>query len=249
MGVSMILSYINTMRFDHTHLPSSSLAPLCWSSSFQIFPSLFLCCCCFLNLDSTYKRKYGISCLKAPVLFHFIWYSDSSTVGSQANPRLSHRPWWKDKGNTSSMSLPRGRLGWVSAEAGASKDLKFQFLGPNFSPTEETGIISLKASEHSEIQLNILCSLYNIGWLASCWLHPTVWWLSVYSAFYLLQTVYKMLHFLISLLLQDIMTPVFLFSLLPLIPWLSLSNPSLKNDTLVQVNPLFCKGHNFVLNV
>ena len=98
-------------------------------------------------------------------------------------------------------------------------------------PQEETRIISPK-SPSTQSGMHLRCPVFplcNIVWSTSCWFHPIVWWLRPP----LLTIVYKMLYFLINLLVQNLLTPAFLSSLLLLIPCFSLRNLSLKNDLLV----------------
>lgn len=63
------------------------------------------------------------------------------SFGSQTYLRLPQRPWWKDKGDTSSVSLSRSRLGKVQfgARAWALKELQVWFLGTQLSSLEDCG--------------------------------------------------------------------------------------------------------------
>lgn len=71
-------------------------------------------------------------------------------VECHPNPRLSQRPWWKDKVNVNSMSLSRNRLGkiiwdWSHGLKRAKILVPWNLV---FSPTE-TGVISPKAAMFS----------------------------------------------------------------------------------------------------
>lgn len=107
-------------------------------------------------------------------------------------PRLSQRPWWKDKRNFVCV-LAKGRLSKVQFGAGrASEKLEFLFLG--------SWLFSLKRLEFwvprppcAESLVHCLISFLltlPLCMMASCWLGPI----------FLPQIVYKILHFLINLL-------------------------------------------------
>lgn len=119
-------------------------------------------------------------------------------VGSQRYARLSQWPWWKDKGDVSSVSLSRSRLDKVQSGSGAwtLKDLRFLFLGSQLSPWKGCG---LKGSSAWGTQSILVPDL------SLCWPWPL-----------LLQTIYRAL-FLTRLLginqqlVQDLQAPVIAF--------------------------------------
>lgn len=142
-------------------------------------------------------------------------------------------------------SLPRERLGKIQSAAGASvsKELKFWFLWTwlfNSKETRETRIPGPLCKSKMHMRYSVL-PLFNTLVLASGWLYPIVQWLFWVCPIFLLHSIFKMLYFLINFLdishqlLQDLLSPTFLFCLSSDLLVLLLRNQLLKNGLLVQV--------------
>lgn len=89
---------------------------------------------------------------------------------SRTNTTLAQRSWWKDKENTSFVSLPSNRCGKAISRL---EELKFWFLRIWLLFLKR-----LKFQSHYLLSLSALeisCFLCATFSLASCWLCPIVW--------------------------------------------------------------------------
>lgn len=160
--------------------------------------------------------------------------------------RLSQSIWWRDKGNSASVSLQAADLARSSLRLDrASKELRFQFLATWLFLLEEArssvprSLCALAIACVPFVQHCLVTFLLTLPHCrtALCWLCPI----------FPLQDKYKMLHFLINLLgvtqtldktswSQTLLSSLFSDPLV-----LPLRNLSLKNDLLVLVNGVSLK--------